>query len=129
MSTAPTAISTPSAPAPVGPYSQAIASEGFLFVSGQLGIDVGTGGLVEGGAAAQAEQALRNIAAVLSAAGAAPGDVVKVSVYLRDLGDFPAVNEAYARFFGQWRPARTTIGGLQLPKAALVEVDAVARLP
>jgi 2-iminobutanoate/2-iminopropanoate deaminase len=113
----------------VGPYSQAVASDGLLFVSGQLGIDVRTGEVVEGGAAAQAEQALRNVAAIISAAGATPGDIVKVSVYLRDIGDFPAVNEVYARFFTSWKPARTTIGGLQLPKAALVEVDAVARLP
>jgi 2-iminobutanoate/2-iminopropanoate deaminase len=85
--------------------------------------------MAEGGAAAQADQALRNVAEILSAAGAAPSDVVKVSVFLKDLGDFPAVNEVYARFFGSWRPARTTVGGLQLPKGALVEIDAVARIP
>jgi 2-iminobutanoate/2-iminopropanoate deaminase len=107
---------------------QAVESDGLLFLSGQLGIDPRTGELVPGGAASQAEAVLRNICAVLEAAGAGLEDVVKVSVFLRDISDFPEVNEVYGRHFSSWRPARTTIGGLQLPKDALVEIDAVARV-
>ncbi len=123
------AVSTEDAPRPVGPYSQAVVCDGLLFISGQLGIDILTGSVVEGGAAAQADAALRHIGSILRATGAGPEDVVKVSVFLRDIGDFPGVNEVYARFFSSWRPARTTVGGLQLPKGALVEIDAVAKVP
>lgn len=129
MSGGPSAVSAEEAPRPVGPYSQAVVCDGLLFVSGQLGVDPRLGSVVEGGAAAQADAALRNIGSILKAAGAGPEDVVKVSVYLRDIDDFPAVNEVYARFFSSWKPARTTVGGLQLPKGALVEIDAVARVP
>lgn len=129
MPVGPSAISAEGAPLPVGPYSHAVVSDGLLFLSGQLGIDPRTGSLVEGDAAAQADAALRNLGVILRAAGARPEHVVKVSVYLRDIGDFPAVNEVYARFFSPWKPARTTVGGLQLPKGALVEIDAVARVP
>ncbi|MEW5747259.1 MAG: Rid family detoxifying hydrolase [Candidatus Thermoplasmatota archaeon] len=125
----PSAVSSEEAPRPVGPYSQAVVCDGLLFISGQLGMDPRSGSVVEGGAAAQADAALRNVGAILRAAGAGPEDVVKVSVYLRDMGDFPAVNEVYARFFFSWKPARTTVGGLHLPKGALVEIDAVARIP
>lgn len=125
----PSAVFSGSAPRPIGPYSQAVRAGGFLFMSGQLGVDPGTGAVVEGGAAEQAEAALRNISAVLEAAGAGIGDVVKVSIYLRDIADFPAVNAVYARHFSSWKPARTTVGGLMLPKGALVEVDAIAMAP
>ncbi|HIJ17715.1 MAG TPA: hypothetical protein HA364_08075 [Thermoplasmata archaeon] len=129
MSRGPSAVSSDSAPKPIGPYSQAIESGGFLFLSGQIGIDYATGGLVSGGVTPQTEVVLRNLASVLEAAGASVADVVKVSIYLRDIRDFPAVNEVYGRFFSSWKPARTTLGGVQLPKDALVEIDAVARLP
>ena len=129
MTDIPSAVCSGSAPQPIGPYSQAVRAGGFLFMSGQIGVDPGTGILVEGGAARQAEAALRNLSAVLEAAGAGMGDVVKVSVFLQDIADFPAVNEVYARYFSSWKPARTTVGGLRLPKGALVEIDAIARAP
>lgn len=125
----PSVVSSDSAPEPIGPYSQAIESGGFLFLSGQIGIDSATGGLVPGGVVPQTETALRNLSSVLEAAGAGLADVVKVSIYLKDLQDFQTVNEVYGRFFSPWKPARTTVGGLHLPRAALVEIDAVARLP
>lgn len=124
-----TVVSSDSAPSPVGPYSQAVDSDGLLFLSGQVGIDPKTGVLVQGGVASQMEAALRNLSAVLEAAGAGLEDVVKTSIYLSSMADFAAVNEVYGRFFSSWRPARTTVGGAQLPKGALVEIDAVARLP
>ncbi len=129
LSREPSVVFSDSAPRPIGPYSHAIASGGFLFLSGQIGVDPATGGLVSGGVASQAEVALRNLSSVLEAGGAGIEDVVKVSIFLRDIRDFPAVNEVYGRFFSTWMPARTTIGGVQLPKDALVEIDAVARLP
>jgi len=125
----PSVVRSDSAPEPVGPYSQAIEHDGFLFVSGQLGIDNVTGALASGGVAPQTEAALRNLSAVLKAAGAGPEDVVKVSIFLKSMADFPLVNGVYGRFFSSWKPARTTVGGLQLPKDALVEIDAVARIP
>lgn len=129
MSRGPVVVSSDSAPKPIGPYSQAVESGGFLFLSGQIGIDSATGDLVSGGVTSQAEAALRNLSSVLEAAGVNVADVVKVSIYLKDIGDFPAVNDVYGRFFSSWKPARTTLGGVQLPKDALVEIDAVARLP
>lgn len=125
----PSVISSSSAPQPIGPYSQAVESEGYLFLSGQIGTDPATGSLVTGGAAAQADAALANMFSVLQAAGAGPEDVVKVTVFLKNIEDFPSVNEVYGRHFSSWRPARTTIGGVRLPKDALVEIDAVAQRP
>lgn len=116
------------APKPVGPYSQAVESDGLLFLSGQIGLDHRTGQLVSDEVGAQAEAVLGNISAVLKAAGLSLEDVVKVGVYLRNIDDFPKVNEVYGKFFTRWKPARTTIGGVDIPKGALVEMDAVARV-
>lgn len=122
-------IQTDTAPPAVGPYSQGIIAEGrFVFVSGQVGINPATGSMVEGGIAAQAEQALKNLKAVAAAAGASMSDVVKVTVLLQDVSDFAALNTIYANFFGENPPARATFGGLQLPLGALVEIECIAVL-
>ena len=110
-----------------GPFSQAVRGGDALYLSGQVGRDPATGRLAEGGVAAQAEQALRNLAAVLEAAGRTLDDVVRVGVYLTDMGDFAAMNEVYARAFEPPYPARTTIGVAALPLGAAVEIDLVAR--
>jgi 2-iminobutanoate/2-iminopropanoate deaminase len=123
------AVSTGGAPAAIGPYSQAIAADGFVFCSGQIGLDPTTGELVEGGVEAQAERALRNLAAVLDAAGAAMADVVKTTVFLADIGDFGAVNGVYAKHMPDPPPARSTFAVGALPKGALVEIEAIARRP
>jgi len=121
------AISTGGAPAAIGPYSQGIAVDGFVFCSGQIGLDPTTGELVPGGVEAQAERALRNLAAVLDAAGAAMADVVKTTIFLVDIGDFGAVNAVYARHMPDPPPARSTFAVGALPKGALVEIEAIAR--
>ena len=110
-----------------GPFSQAVRGGDALYLSGQVGRDPATGRLAEGGVAAQAEQALRNLAAVLEAAGRTLDDVIRVGVYLTDMGDFAAMNEVYARAFEPPYPARTTIGVAALPLGAAVEIDLVAR--
>ena len=120
------AISTSSAPAAIGPYSQAIASGDLVFCSGQLGLDPSTGEMAEG-VEAQAERALRNLAAVLDAAGCSWSDVVKTTVYLADINDFGAVNGVYARFMADPPPARSTFAVGDLPKGGRVEIDAIAR--
>ena len=120
------AIATDLAPAAIGPYSQAVDVDGFLFCSGQLGLDPGTGELVEG-VEAQAERALRNLGAVLDAAGVAWADVVKTTIFLADIGDFATVNGVYGRFMPDPPPARSTIQVAALPKAGLVEIEAIAR--
>jgi len=120
------AIRSGSAPAAIGPYSQAIRAGGLVFLSGQIGLDPATGTLVPGGTAEETRRALLNLRAVLDAAGAAPGDVVRTTIYLADLADFQAVNEVYAGFFPAPPPARTTIGVSSLPKGARVEIDAIA---
>lgn len=121
------AIRSDEAPAPIGPYSQAILAGSELFCSGQVAIDPGTGELVEGNAAAQAERALRNLGAVLQAAQLGFEDVVKTTIFLVDMADFTAVNEVYAGFFGATKPARSTVAVAGLPKGARVEVEAIAR--
>jgi len=121
------AISTDAAPAAAGPYSQAIRAGDLVFTAGQLGIDPAGGGeLVDGGIAAQAEQALANLAAILEAAGSGLDRLVKVTVYLADIGDWPAVNEVYARAVPEPFPARSAFAVKDLPKGALVEIEAVA---
>ena len=120
------AIATAGAPAAIGPYSQAVAVDGFLFCSGQLGLDPATGELVEG-VEAQAERALRNLSAVLDAAGLAWADVVKTTIFLADIGDFAAVNAVYGGFMPDPPPARSTVQVAALPKGGLVEIEAVAR--
>ena len=112
---------------PVGPFSQAVQGAGdAVYLSGQVGHDPATGRLAEG-VAAQTEQAFRNLSAVLEAAGRTLDDVVRVGVYLADMGDFAAMNEVYARWFEQPYPARTTIGVAALPLGAAVEIDMVTR--
>ena len=120
------AISTTGAPGAIGPYSQAIAADGLLFCSGQLGLDPATGALVEG-VEAQADRALRNLGAVLDAAGVTFSDVVKTTIFLTDMDDFATVNAVYARFVPDPPPARSTVAVAALPKGALVEVEAIAR--
>ena len=120
------AIATALAPAAIGPYSQAVDVDGFLFCSGQLGLDPATGELVDG-VEAQAERALRNLGAVLDAAGVAWADVVKTTIVLTDIGDFATVNAVYARFMPDPPPARSTIQVAALPKAGQVEIEAIAR--
>ncbi len=122
-------IETRKAPAAVGPYSQAVDVGGFVFVSGQIPLDPATGALVPGDTAQAAEQVLKNLSAVLEAAGLALHHVVKTTVYLTDLGDFAAVNEVYGRFFKPPYPARACVQVGALPKGARVEVDAIARRP
>jgi 2-iminobutanoate/2-iminopropanoate deaminase len=122
-------ISTNAAPAAIGPYSQAIATDGLVFCSGQIGLDPTSGELVEGGIEAQAERALRNLGAVLDAAGLGYAQVVKSTVFLVDFADFPALNEVYRRFFPDPPPARSTIGVAALPKGARVEIEVVAARP
>jgi 2-iminobutanoate/2-iminopropanoate deaminase len=113
------------APKPIGPYSAAIACRGFVFVSGQLGIDPASGNLLEG-VEAQARQALRNLSAVLEAAGTDLSSVVKTTVFLKDIADFALVNGIYAEFFTQDFPARSAIQVAALPKGGLVEIEAIA---
>ena len=115
------------APAAIGPYSQAIRLGEWLFLSGQIGLDPGTGELCAGGSAAEAERALNNLAAVLAAADSSFGAVVRTTIYLVDLADFEIVNEVYGRFLSEPYPARATVGVAALPKGARVEIDAIAR--
>jgi len=119
-------IITAAGPAPVGPYSQAIRANGFVFVSGQVGLDPATQEMVAGGIAEQTERALKNVAAVLQAAGSAPAKIVRCVVYLKNMTEFSAMNAVYGKFFGADPPARTTIEAANLPKAALVEIEATA---
>ena len=121
-------VESSGAPAPIGPYSQAVRAGGFLFVSGQIPLDPQTGQLVLGGVAAATERALLNLEAVFKAAGASLDQAVKVNVYLKDLNDFAAVNEVYSRFFGSSKPARACVECSRLPRNVPVEIDAVAWL-
>jgi 2-iminobutanoate/2-iminopropanoate deaminase len=119
-------VKTDKAPAAIGPYSQAIISGGFLFSAGQIAIDPATGQIVEGGVVAQTERVMSNLMAVLEAAGLSWSDVVKTTVYLHDMADFPTVNEIYGRITGDARPARSTVQVTALPRGALVEIDLIA---
>ena len=119
-------IHTDRAPAAIGPYSQGVIAGGFLFTAGQVALDPVTGSVVEGGISAQTERVLANLSAVLAVAGAGWGDVVRTTVYLLDLLDFPVVNEIYGRVLGDARPARSTVQVAQLPRGVLVEIDAIA---
>lgn len=121
-------ITAANAPQAIGPYSQGVIANGLLFTAGQIAIDPQTGRLVEGGFAEQTERVLSNLSAVLEAAGASWGDVVKTTVYLHDMADFPTFNEMYGRHIGDARPARSTIQAAGLPRGALVEIDAVVRV-
>lgn len=119
-------ISTQNAPAAIGPYSQAIEVNGFVYASGQLPIDPATGAFPEGGVKEQTRQSILNVKAILEEAGLALSNVVKTTVYLADMGDFAAMNEVYSQFFAQPFPARSAIAVKALPKGALVEVEVVA---
>jgi 2-iminobutanoate/2-iminopropanoate deaminase len=121
-------VGTAGAPAAIGPYSQAIRAGDFLFCSGQLPLDPSTGKMVEGGIEVQTERVLRNLEAVLAAGGGSLASVVKTTVYLADLGDFPAMNAVYGKFFPQDPPARATVEVSKLPAGARVEIDAVASI-
>lgn len=120
------AVTTAAAPAAIGPYSQAIEIDGFLFCSGQLGLDPATGQLAEG-VERQVERALVNLEAVLAAAGMTTADIVKTNIFLADLADFSAVNTVYARHMTDPAPARSTVQVAALPRNALVEIEAIAR--
>ena len=119
-------IQTDNAPAAIGPYSQAIKAGGFVFASGQIPIDPQTGQFVSGGIAEQTEQVLKNLSAVLEAAGSSLGLVVKTTVFLADMKEFSGMNEVYATFFSSQPPARATVAAAGLPRDARVEIEAVA---
>jgi 2-iminobutanoate/2-iminopropanoate deaminase len=120
------AVRTAGAPAAIGPYSQAVRAGGFLFCSGQIPLDPSTGNLVNGGIEAQAERVLKNLEAVLIAGGETLRSVVKTTVYLVDMADFPEMNVVYGKFFPEDPPARATVQVVKLPAGARVEIDAVA---
>ncbi|MGO9178868.1 MAG: RidA family protein [Candidatus Limnocylindrales bacterium] len=121
-------LATDSAPAAIGPYSQAVRAHRFVFCSGQLGLDPATGELVAG-TEAQVERAMRNVRALLEAGGATMRDVVKTTIYLADMGDFAAVNAIYARDFEEPYPARSTVAVASLPRGGRIEIDVIAFLP
>ena len=119
-------ISTTDAPKAIGPYSQAVLVNGFLFTAGQIALDPVSMEIVPGGIVAQTERVFRNLEAVLSAAGLTFHNVVKTTVFLQDMAEFTAMNEVYARIFGDHRPARSTVAAAALPRNARVEIDLVA---
>ncbi len=121
-------ISTPDAPAAIGPYSQAVTAGGFLFSAGQIPLDPASGTMIEGDIATQTERVMTNLGAVLQAAGLDWSDVVKTTVFLLDMADFPQMNEVYARHLGDARPARSTVQVAGLPRGAAVEIEVVAKV-
>src|SRR3954468_23849934 len=125
----PKQISTDKAPSAIGPYSQGVVANGFLFTAGQIALDPASGQVIGGDVVAQAEQVFKNLAAVLSTVNASWGDVVKTTVFLMDMHDFPRVNEVYGRVMGDARPARSTVQVSGLPRGVLVEIDLVAAVP
>jgi 2-iminobutanoate/2-iminopropanoate deaminase len=122
-------VHTDKAPAAIGPYSQGIVANGFLFTAGQIAIDPATGQVEPGNVAAQTERVMANLAAVLATVGASWKDVVKTTVYLHDMNEFPVVNEVYGKALGDARPARSTVQVSALPRGVLVEIDAVVAIP
>jgi len=121
-----TIISTEQAPKAIGPYSQAVISNGFAFLSGQIPLDPATNQLIEGGIAAQTERVLENLKSVLEAAGSSLDRVVKTTVYLKDMGEFAKMNEVYGRYFTSNAPARATVEAARLPRDVAVEIDCIA---
>jgi 2-iminobutanoate/2-iminopropanoate deaminase len=119
-------VSTPGAPKAIGPYSQGLVSNGFLFTAGQIALDPARGELVSGGIAEQTTRALDNLRAILKEAGLGFSAVVKTTVFLVDMADFTAMNEVYARVFGEHRPARSTVAVAGLPRGARVEIEVIA---
>lgn len=122
-------VQTEQAPAAIGPYSQGIVANGFLFTAGQIPLDPATGQIVAGSVAAQTERVMANLAAVLATVGASWKDVVKTTVFLHDMADFPVVNEVYAKTLGDARPARSTVQVSALPRGVQVEIDAIVAIP
>lgn len=122
------AVSSRSAPAAIGPYSQAVRAGSFLFVSGQIPLDPDTGAIVEGDIAAQTHRVFRNLTAILEAGGASLANVVRTTVYLADMNDFAAMNAVYATYFAAPAPARSTVQAARLPRDARVEIDVIAAL-
>src|SRR5512141_230392 len=119
-------VKTDKAPAAIGPYSQAVVAGGFLFSAGQIALDPASGQIVDGGVTAQTDRVMQNLKSVLDEAGLTWSDVVKTTVYLHDMADFPTVNEIYGKALGTARPARSTVQVGALPRRALVEIDLVA---
>lgn len=119
-------VHTDRAPAAIGPYSQGMVANGLLFTAGQIALDPATGQVVMGGVAEQTERVLKNLTAVFESAGTSWSNVLKTTVYLQDMRDFPTVNEVYAKMVGDARPARSTVAVAGLPRGVLVEIDAVA---
>jgi 2-iminobutanoate/2-iminopropanoate deaminase len=122
-------VHTEHAPAAIGPYSQGIVANGFLFTAGQIPLDPATGQIVAGNVAAQTERVMSNLAAVLATVGASWKDVVKTTVFLHDMADFPVVNEVYGKTLGDARPARSTVQVSALPRGVQVEIDAIVAIP
>jgi 2-iminobutanoate/2-iminopropanoate deaminase len=121
-------IATAQAPQAIGPYSQAVVSNGIAYLSGQIPLDPVTGQIVEGDIAAQTARVLENLKAVLAACGSSLEQVLKTTVYLKDLGEFARMNEVYARYFSATPPARSTVEVARLPREARIEIDAIARV-
>ena len=121
-------IETANAPRAIGPYSQAVVFNGLAYLSGQIPIDPSTGQVIEGGVAKQTERVIENLKAVLEAAGSSLDKVLKTTVYLKDMKEFTAMNEVYARYFGSAAPARATVEVSKLPKDVRVEIDAIAAI-
>ncbi len=119
-------VQTETAPKAIGPYAQAIRADGFIYTAGQIPIDPKTGEFVSGGIAAQTRQVLENLKAVLEAGGSSLEKIVKATVFLRNMSDFAAMNEIYAEYLGQIKPARSTVAVSELPRGALVEIDLIA---
>jgi 2-iminobutanoate/2-iminopropanoate deaminase len=119
-------VSTENAPKAIGPYSQGVVANGFLFTAGQIALDPATGEIVEGDVVAQTRRVMQNLEGILSAAGVRWEDVVKTTVFLKDLGDFSRVNDEYAKALGASRPARSTVQVSALPRNVLVEIEAIA---
>lgn len=121
-------VQTDKAPAAIGPYSQGVVANGFLFTAGQIALDPATGDMSNGNVREQAEVVMRNLTAVIEEAGATWADVVRTTVYLHDMAAFPTVNEVYGRWLGDARPARSTVQVSALPRGGLVEIDAIVAL-
>jgi 2-iminobutanoate/2-iminopropanoate deaminase len=119
-------VSTEKAPKAIGPYAQAIIANGFVYTAGQIPLDPQTGNIVDGGIKQQTRQVMENLRAVLEAAGSSLNQVLKATVFLKDIGDFAAMNEIYAEYFGEAKPARSTVAVAELPRNALIEIDLVA---
>ncbi|MFH1263598.1 MAG: RidA family protein [Pseudomonadota bacterium] len=122
-------ISTDQAPAAIGPYSQGVVANGFLFTAGQIPIDPATQEMIGGDVKAQTDRVFRNLQAVLAAAGCSFDDVVKATVFLTSMTDFPALNEVYSTYLGKRKPARSTVAVAALPKGARIEIELIAKIP